>query len=73
MVSALVVIRNWRWEADRAGSGTTPDEVVGLLVQRSSFDLALSTAVTLDVDMTPIFQSLAKRCVELSRLSEIAE
>lgn len=56
-----------------AGSGTTPDEVVGLLVQRSSFDLALSTAATLDVDMTPIFQSLSRRCVELSRLSEIAE
>lgn len=60
-------------QADQSGTGTTPDEVVGLLVQRSSFDLALSTAATLDVDMTPIFQSLSRRCVELSRLSEIAE
>ena len=55
-----------------AGSSTTPEEVVGLLVQRGSFDLALSTAASLKVDMTPIFQSLARRCVELSNMSDIA-
>jgi nuclear pore complex protein Nup160 len=58
--------------ADNTGSSTTPDEVVGLLVQRGSFDLALSTASSLNVDMTPLFQSLARRCVELSRMSDIA-
>ena len=58
--------------ADESGSSTTPDEVVGLLVQRGSFDLALSTASSLNVDMTPLFQSLARRCVELSRMSDIA-
>ena len=58
--------------ADESGSSTTPDEVVGLLVQRGAFDLALSTASSLNVDMTPLFQSLARRCVELSRMSDIA-
>jgi nuclear pore complex protein Nup160 len=58
--------------ADTAGSSTTPDEAVGLLVQRGLFDLALSTAASLKVDMTPLFQSLARRCVELSRMSDIA-
>jgi nuclear pore complex protein Nup160 len=36
------------------------------------FDLAQSAAAALDVDMTDLFQSLAAKCVELSRLSEIA-
>jgi nuclear pore complex protein Nup160 len=48
----------------------TPEEVVGLLVQRNMFDLALSAASTMDVDMTDIFVSVATKCVELSRISD---
>ena len=49
------------------GVTVSPEEVVGLLVQRGMYDLAQSAATTLQVDMTDLFQSLAKRCVEFSR------
>lgn len=48
----------------------SPDEIVGMLVERNMFDVALSAASTMDVDMTNIFVSIAKKCVELSRISD---
>ncbi|OCF41500.1 hypothetical protein I317_04703 [Kwoniella heveanensis CBS 569] len=52
------------------GVTVSPQEVVGLFVQRGMFDVAQSAAASLQVDMVDFFQSLAARCVELSRLSE---
>ncbi|WWC62448.1 uncharacterized protein I303_105044 [Kwoniella dejecticola CBS 10117] len=52
------------------GVTVSPQEVVGLFIQRGMFDIAQSSAVALQVDMTDLFQALAARCVELSRLSE---
>ncbi|WVQ80541.1 hypothetical protein IAT38_002646 [Cryptococcus sp. DSM 104549] len=52
------------------GVSVSPEEIVGLLVQQGMYDLALSSAATLEVDMTEMFKSLATRCVELSRLPE---
>ncbi|TXT13507.1 hypothetical protein VHUM_00874 [Vanrija humicola] len=54
------------------GVSLTPDEIVGFFTQRSLFDLALSSAADMDVDMTDIFQTLATRCVELSRVPSMA-
>ncbi|WVQ72883.1 hypothetical protein IAR50_002444 [Cryptococcus sp. DSM 104548] len=48
----------------------SPQETVGLFVQRGMYDVALSSAASLQVDMTDLFQSLAAKCVELSRLQE---
>ncbi|ODN74422.1 hypothetical protein L202_06819 [Cryptococcus amylolentus CBS 6039] len=48
----------------------SPQETVGLFVQRGMYDVALSSAASLHVDMTDLFQSLATKCVELSRLQE---
>ena len=50
--------------------GMSPSETVGLFIQQGMFDLALSSASALGIDMTPIFIALASRCVQLSRLSE---
>jgi hypothetical protein len=36
-------------------------------MQFGLYDLAISTAADLDVDMRSIFSALATRCVELSR------
>ncbi|WVW84551.1 hypothetical protein I302_106585 [Kwoniella bestiolae CBS 10118] len=52
------------------GVTVSPQEVVGLFIQRGMFDIAQSAASSLQVDMTDLFQALAARCVELSRLSE---
>ncbi|KAK6908300.1 hypothetical protein I203_102301 [Kwoniella mangroviensis CBS 8507] len=52
------------------GVTVSPQEVVGLFIQRGTFDIAQSAASSLQVDMTDLFQALAARCVELSRLSE---
>ncbi|WWC88782.1 uncharacterized protein L201_003695 [Kwoniella dendrophila CBS 6074] len=52
------------------GITISPQEVVGLFIQRGMFDIAQSSAASLKVDMTDLFQALAARCVELSRLSE---
>ncbi|WVF69357.1 hypothetical protein IAT40_004133 [Kwoniella sp. CBS 6097] len=52
------------------GVTVSPQEVVGLFVQRGMYDVAQSAAASLQVDMVDFFQSLAARCVELSRLSE---
>jgi nuclear pore complex protein Nup160 len=54
-----------------SGISVSPDEVVGLFVQQGMFDEAQSAAASLQVDMTSLFQALATRCVELSRLSDI--
>ncbi|WRT67678.1 uncharacterized protein IL334_004650 [Kwoniella shivajii] len=51
------------------GITVSPEEVVGLFIQRGMFDIAQSAAASLQVDMTDLFQALAGRCVELSRLS----
>ena len=48
----------------------SPRELVGLFVQRGMFDLAQSAAQSLDIDMTDLFISLARRCVYLSRSSD---
>jgi nuclear pore complex protein Nup160 len=52
------------------GITVSPEEVVGLLVERNMFDLALSAASTMKVDMTNIFTTIATKCVELSRVSD---
>ncbi|WWC70656.1 uncharacterized protein I206_104607 [Kwoniella pini CBS 10737] len=52
------------------GVTVSPQEVVGLFIQRGMFDIAQSSAAALQVDMTDLFQALAARCIELSRLSE---
>ncbi|SPO39479.1 related to nuclear pore complex protein Nup160 [Pseudozyma flocculosa] len=44
-----------------------PSDAVLLFVNADRFDLAFSTASALDVDMTPIFASLATKCVALAR------
>ena len=49
-----------------------PNELIGLLVQHGKYDEALSSAAALEVDMSDIFISLASRCVQLSRLSELS-
>ncbi|ORX40189.1 nucleoporin Nup120/160-domain-containing protein [Kockovaella imperatae] len=49
-----------------------PSELVGLLVQHAMFDLALSSAASLEVDMTDVFVALASRCVQLSRSSTLS-
>ncbi|KAL1412954.1 hypothetical protein Q8F55_000703 [Vanrija albida] len=54
------------------GVSLTPAEIVGFFTQRSLFDLALSSAADMTVDMTDIFQTLATRCVELSRVPSMA-
>ena len=48
-----------------------PTELIGMLLQRGMYDEAQSAAATLGVDMTDLFISLATRCVQLSRLSDI--
>lgn len=60
-----------RWlKLTMAGITVSPEEVVGLLVDRNMFDLALSAASTMSVDMTSIFTTIATKCVELSRVSD---
>lgn len=54
-----------------SGISVSPHEVVGLFTQRGMFDHAQSAAASLQVDMTDMFHSLAARCVELSRMSDI--
>ncbi|OXB37292.1 hypothetical protein LQV05_003644 [Cryptococcus neoformans] len=54
------------------GVAVSPQEIVGLFVQRGMYDIAQSAASSLKVDMSGLFQSLASRCVELSRLQEHA-
>jgi len=54
-----------------AGVSVSPEEVVGLFTQRGMFDHAQSAAAALQVDMTDMIQSLAARCVELSRISNL--
>ncbi|KAN0062019.1 hypothetical protein ACQY0O_006014 [Thecaphora frezii] len=44
-----------------------PSDAVLLFVNADRFDLAFTTAKSLDVDMTPIFANLATKCVALSR------
>lgn len=50
----------------------SPTEVVGLFTQASKFDMAQAAAKSLNVDMTNMFQSLTLRCIELSRLGDVA-
>lgn len=50
----------------------SPEEIVGLFAQRGMFDQALSAASAMRVDMSDLFTRLAERCVELSRLTDIA-
>jgi nuclear pore complex protein Nup160 len=45
----------------------SPEEIVGLFTQHGAYDLAQSSAFALKVDMTPIFRSLAERCLLLAR------
>lgn len=54
------------------GVSLTPEEIVGFFTQRSLFDLALSSAADMGVDMTDVFQTLATRCVELARVPSMA-
>ncbi|WWD18377.1 hypothetical protein CI109_102827 [Kwoniella shandongensis] len=54
------------------GVSVSPQEVVGLFIQRGMFDIAQTAASSLHVDMTDLFQNLASKCVELSRLPERA-
>ncbi|RXK41625.1 hypothetical protein M231_01124 [Tremella mesenterica] len=54
-------------DLNQHGVSVSADEAVGLLVQRGLYDLAQNTASSMGVDMTDLFQSLATRCVELSR------
>jgi nuclear pore complex protein Nup160 len=57
----------------RPGITVSPEEIVGLFVQRGMFDEAQSAAASLRVDMTGLFQALASRCVQLSRLSDMSK
>ncbi|KAL7423223.1 hypothetical protein Q5752_002523 [Cryptotrichosporon argae] len=50
------------------GVSLSPSELVGFFTQRGLFDLAQTSAASLDVDMTDLFTTLALRCVELARL-----
>ena len=54
-----------------AGVSVSPEEIVGLFTQRGMYDHAQSAAASLQVDMIDMFQSLAARCVELSRFSDL--
>jgi nuclear pore complex protein Nup160 len=51
----------------------TPEETIGLLIQHGMFDLAQSSAVSLGVDMIPLFRSLAERCLLLHRHAQTTD
>ncbi|WVR06261.1 hypothetical protein IAU60_003291 [Kwoniella sp. DSM 27419] len=59
-------------DAHDHGVTVSPQEVLGIFIQRGQFDVAQSAAASLKLDMTDFFRALAARCVELSRLSEHA-
>lgn len=71
MLFYVLLLWIWHIELD-VGVAISPQEIVGLFVQRGMYDIAQSAASSLKVDMTDLFQSLASRCVELSRLQEHA-
>lgn len=60
-------------ELTHANLSMAPEDIVALFTQRGLFSVAISTARTLDVDMTGIFTNLASRCLQLSKLGEYAD
>jgi hypothetical protein len=51
----------------------SPEDSLVMLAQNGSFELATTLAEAYDLDMTPIFYALTKKCLELSQKSVLSE
>ena len=54
----------------RTATLRSPESVVLRLAQSNRFNLAMTTARTLEVDLTDLFSQLTRQCLRLSRNPE---